>query len=184
MSSKKCNFAISNFKQFFTMIQRIQTIFLLVAFIATIVLMFVPFGTFVGCFADNLDGMCVYNAFTVRLDLPAPENSVIARTTYIALSLIVSAILSLVSIFMYKNRKAQAKVVSFSMFALLIALAFTYYIYPDVVFTKANIIYLDTECTFTYWVLVLYLLPAVMMVLARRFIYRDEAMVRAADRLR
>lgn len=166
------------------MIQRIQTIFLLVAFIATVVLLFVPFGTFTGVFSNDLSGVCVYNAFTVRLDVPAPDNSVLARTYYIALSLIVSAILTLVSIFMYKNRKTQARVVSFSMFALLVALAFTYYIYPDMVFAKANLMVPETDCAFTYWVLVLYLIPAVMMVLARRFIYRDEAMVRAADRLR
>lgn len=166
------------------MIQRIQTVFLFVACIATIVLLFIPFGTFIGCFSENLTGDCIFNAFTVRLNVPEPGNSIIARSYYIGLTLILSSIISLVSIFLYKNRVKQAKVVSLNMLIILVALALTYFIYPDFIFKKANLIYPESECLFNNWGLIIYLIPAVMMVLARRFILKDEAKVRAADRLR
>jgi len=86
------------------MIQRIQSIYLLIAAIATIVLIFLPIG-----YITTDEFYYVFNAVVVKLNIP--ENSVYMSTIYIALLLGISAIISIYAIFMYKDRKRQMKIV-------------------------------------------------------------------------
>ena len=60
------------------MIQRIQSIYLLIAAIATIILIFIPIG-----YITTDEYQYVFNAFVVKLNIP--ETSIYMSTIYIAL---------------------------------------------------------------------------------------------------
>ncbi len=74
------------------MIQRVQTIYLLLAALACIAFIFVPFGQ-------------------IKTPEGGAETWAIKQVTPIMISAIVVAAVSLISIFLFKNRKAQMKVV-------------------------------------------------------------------------
>lgn len=74
------------------MIQRVQTIYLLLAALACIAFIFVPFGQ-------------------IKTPEGGAETWAIKQVTPIMISAIVVAAVSLISIFLFKNRKTQMKVV-------------------------------------------------------------------------
>jgi 4-hydroxybenzoate polyprenyltransferase len=120
------------------MIQRRQTLFLLLAAIALVVAAFAGTGT-----------------------LP------------MLIVLILSAILSVGDIFLYKNRKRQALVVLVTMFLLVI-----WYILMAV--ENRN-----TAGHFQlHWTHVLPMVAVFLLVLARKGIIKDEKLVRSLDRIR
>ncbi len=157
------------------MIQRKQSLLLLLAAISTIILLFTNLATL----TTNLHQFN-YTAFTVKfID---PISTPILSTVYVALSLIVSTIISVVAIFQYKNRKRQQQVVSVNMIAILIVICLMTYIYPEFIFTnhtelhEADLRYLPT--TFIIFI------PALCLFFAKKLIAKDEALVNSADRLR
>lgn len=160
------------------MIQRIQTIYLLIATIVTIIVVCMPLGEI-----DNVNFELTYSPFFVRLNVPEPGNSIICSTSYIGFSLILFALISFVSIFFYKNRKRQAALISINMIVLLISLILIVYVYPEVIFAKKGILQNGDVLQYNYWFLII-IISAISLYLAKRNILKDEARVRAADRLR
>lgn len=159
------------------MIQRIQSIYLLIAAIATIILIFIPIG-----YITTDEYQYVFNAFVVKLNIP--ETSIYMSTIYIALLLGVSAILSIVAIFMYKNRKNQTTIVYANMLIFLIAVLVMIYVYPDIIFVRKGLMNPDDLFNFNYWILACMIPAALGLYLANRAIKKDEEKVKAADRLR
>jgi hypothetical protein len=159
------------------MIQRIQSIYLLIAAIATIILIFLPIGYIT---TDEL--YYVFNAFVVKLNIP--ESSVYMSTVYIALILGISAIISIVAIFMYKDRKRQIQIVYINMIVFLIAILIMIYVYPDIIFVRRGLMNPDDYFNFNYWILACMIPAALCLYLANRAIKKDEEKVKAADRLR
>ncbi len=159
------------------MIQRIQSIYLLIAAIATIILIFIPIG-----YITTDEYQYVFNAFVVKLNIP--ETSIYMSTTYIALLLGVSAILSIVAIFIYKNRKNQTTIVYANMLIFLIAVLVMIYVYPDIIFVRKGLMNPDDLFNFNYWILACMIPAALGLYLANRAIKKDEEKVKAADRLR
>ena len=104
-------------------------------------------------------------------------------TLYIALLWGVSAILSLVTIFMFKNRQLQVRLNGVNMLVMLAALITMLYIYPNFVFEKRQFVTNAAVLEFNRLILIS-LVPAVSLYLANMFIKKDEKKVRAADRLR
>lgn len=152
------------------MIQRIQSLLLLIAAAISIAINFFTIGTI--SYADLPQMVAEYNAFS--LSIPA-TGKVLHYTYWIAVLWIVSAVLSMITIFMYKNRQRQIRLNGVNMLVMLAALVTMLFIYPTWVF--------KTDIAFNRWIL-LSLIPAVCLFFANKFIKKDEARVRAADRLR
>ena len=156
------------------MIQRIQTIYLLVAAIIPIILLFIPIGTL----TSEL-GFYTYTPFNVKW---INTNDVIISTVYNALLLLVSTLLSLITILFYKKRKLQIRMININMIVILGALFTMFYIYPKMVFTKYQIL----ENTFLDFntAMLITLFTAAGLYLAKRAILKDEAFVKSTERLR
>ncbi len=159
------------------MIQRIQSIYLLIAAIATIILIFIPIG-----YITTDEYQYIFNSFVVKLNIP--ETSVYMSTVYIALLLGISVILSIVAIFMYKNRKNQTTIVYANMLIFLITVLVMTYLYPDVIFVRKGLMNPNDLFNFNYWILACMIPAALGLYLANRAIKKDEEKVKAADRLR
>ena len=154
------------------MIQRKQTIYLFLAAVACIVCMCLPLGIL------QLQGMGVepvlYNMALVQTEGNSPTYDFVYLPLFIALA--IPAVVALVAIFLFKNRKLQARLCSFNLLLLLVWMAlFAYYKY----FQLTAIGELQQT-----WSSVLPFVAAVFNYLAYKGIKADERLVRAADRIR
>lgn len=156
------------------MIQRIQSIYLLVAAIIPIILLFIPIGTLV-----NEIGYYTYTPFSVKV---INTDDVIITSVYNALLLILSTLVSLTTILFYKKRKLQVRMINVNMIIILGALFSMFYIYPKMVFSKYQIL-ADSVLDFNSVILIT-LFTAVGLYLAKRAILKDEALVKSTERLR
>lgn len=162
------------------MIQRVQSIFLLVAAIIPIVLLFMPIG-----YVNTADIQYLYNSIILKINVP--DGHAVVRLYYVALCLLICTGLSLIALFSYKNRVRQTQIVSINMIVYLVTLMVMLWICPDIVFKKYFTI-INTEYDFQFAhkavLLILIVVEALCLFLANKFIKKDEALVRAADRLR
>lgn len=161
------------------MIQRVQSIFLLIAAIIPIVLIFIPFG-----YVDTDLARYVYNS--ISLKEMCPDGVSVIRLYYLAFCLALTAGLACFALFRYKNRVKQMQTVSFTMIIFLITLLLVLWICPDIIFKKFFSARME-DFTFTFNtvpLLVLIIVEAVCLFFANRFIKKDEELVRSADRLR
>lgn len=156
------------------MIQRIQSIYLLVAAIIPIILLFIPIGTLV-----NEIGYYTYTPFSVKV---INTDDVIITSVYNALLLILSTLVSLTTILFYKKRKLQVRMINVNMIIILGALFSMFYIYPKMVFSKYQIL-ADSVLDFNSVILIT-LFTAAGLYLAKRAILKDEALVKSTERLR
>jgi hypothetical protein len=141
------------------MIQRIQSLYLLLIIIGCICLFFFPIGT--------------YNTFDLTL-LSANQQGMTIPLILIVLAIIV---LSGVIIFLYKNRTKQLKL---SRILILINILLIV-----VIFFSADRIEKQTGITTKYGVsAVIPLINILLSFLASRGIRKDEKLVKSSDRLR
>ncbi len=156
------------------MIQRKQTLFLLFAVIVLAVCLFFPVA---GISPKGMGG----EGLLYNLGVVPGDSGISVDSTCIPLFLLlsVSAVLSLVNIFMYKNRKLQMSLCSVSMlFALLW--------YVDYALLFFGIIPLESmvgalEVKFASC---LPFISIILCAMAKRGISDDEKLVKAADRIR
>lgn len=162
------------------MIQRIQSLFLLVAAIIPIVLLFLPFG-----YITTDEAQYIFNSISLKYNIP--DGHTIVRVYYVALCLVICSALSLIALFSYKKRIRQTQIISINMIVYLVTLMLILWICPDIIFKKYfETRALDYEFQFAHKavLLILVFVEAVCLYLANRFIKKDEALVRSADRLR
>ncbi|MFH1296685.1 MAG: DUF4293 domain-containing protein [Bacteroidota bacterium] len=157
------------------MIQRIQTIFLALALISGALLLFFPVAEYYHELYGN------YKLFVTELKSMDPDPKITTSiwfTSPLWLLAGTSVILSLVTIFLYKNRLTQLRLVAFNMLLNIGLVVLIFIIY------SAKITEL-TQIEPSYKIgIFLPLISLVFLILANRFIRKDEAMVKAADRLR
>ena len=162
------------------MIQRIQSAFLFLAALCLSVIFMFP--------------VVVFNMRDTTLPMYvtgfAPEslyNAVVQRYWFLLFSLLLIAAITLllVALFSYKKRPRQLRLCSVSFFLTLVFLVLLCFV-PDVIAGRiepgigkdaAKIVKLQ-------WPVALLVLSLALNYLAVRFIRKDEALVRAADRLR
>ena len=155
------------------MIQRIQSLFLFLAFASAIAVFFFPLASLLGEFYYvKLNVLEV--AEQAQYDMEWPN------TIPLAAVMGLTGLLAFFTIFIFKNRTAQMRLIRFSIFLniVFIALIFFYYV-PEleaIVETTADYV---TEIG-----IYLSIVPLIFLVLALRFIRKDEKLIRAADRLR
>lgn len=147
------------------MIQRIQTVYLLIVTGLLITTMCLPMGFFTDSMGEH--------AFKA---LGADVNGAFQSTWGLFGILMLSAIVALATIFLFKNRMLQIRMSVFNSLLLVgyyIAFIAFYFAFKN----DANMFRIG-------WALCLPLVSIVLNVLAIRAIGRDEVMVKAADRLR
>ena len=154
------------------MIQRKQTIFLFLAFVATVVCLCLPLGSV------ELQGMGI-EPVLYNMALAQPDNNGVNYDFFYAplgALLVLTAILEFVAIFLYKNRKRQARFCAFAIALIFVwLLLFSYYKYFDL--TEVGQLRQSVTAYLPF-------LSAVFDYLAFKGIRADERLVRAADRIR
>lgn len=158
------------------MIQRIQTVYLSLAFIAIALLFAFPLAQF---FSET--GTYVFSITGLKNMVPG-EPDAFKPMVFLPLIIVsvLIALLALFTIFQYKKRSLQIKLTSFGVFASIALIMGIFFLYIPLIEKKINIIpnYLDSIGIY------LPLIALVFIVLANRAIKRDDKLVRSADRLR
>jgi uncharacterized membrane protein YhdT len=158
------------------MIQRIQSVFLLLAFLAAIALFFYPLA---GIYSD----LIAYKFYVYGFKNMVPgEASIFSFMTTFPLLLlnILAAALSATCIFLYKNRVRQAKLVRLAILLEIILVALVFFVYANIV--ERNL--LATPDYLNEAGIYFPLISLIFNILAIRFIMKDEKLVRSVDRLR
>lgn len=149
--------------------QRIQTVWLVLAFAAMIALLFLP----IGIFATPQGKWIMYNWSTRPL---AGDGTVMNHWGLFVLALII-ALLSLFIVFLYKKRKLQMRLTMLGM--LLSAGYLVYYMVEVAKLTNT----LKAISGFKF-ALALPIITIILLFMARRAIRKDEVLVRKSNRLR
>jgi len=147
------------------MIQRIQSIYLLLAAILLLPMFMFPIATF----GENILYAC---------HIKNPENgqSIISMVV-LALLLVFSTLLSFYSIFKYKNRKLQRKLGWFNISILITALL----VEVIYVIRIQGILQTNSRPAFAS---IIPVVSIMLIILANRAIKKDDDLVKSADRLR
>ncbi len=162
------------------MIQRIQSLILLVIAVCMALILFFPIWSEVN---QDSTQQIVFTAFkvdTVALPYDAEAAPVNTKSTiYIGLLAIIAAVIAVFSIFQYKNRLNQMKLGALNSLVMAATLGLSYY----------NIYNLETDFSpQTQGAFLLgFFLPVAAMILnmvSNRFIRKDEKLVRSVDRIR
>ncbi|MEI6766570.1 MAG: DUF4293 domain-containing protein [Bacteroidota bacterium] len=156
------------------MIQRIQTLFLLLAIAATGSIFFLPLVSYYG-----LEHILMLDI--TKITNPVPGDVIPGLDKISVLPLFIAYILviviALVAIFLYKNRPIQYRVVAVAMLVNILLVAGIFY-YADKIGKMINVAPAYGAGVY------LAIVPLIFFVLAQRYIRRDEKLVRSADRLR
>jgi hypothetical protein len=153
------------------MIQRIQTIYLLIATILMTITIFTPIAQF-------FDGTQEYTLTAFALKDAAGVTA--QSTIYMGILLALAGVLPFVVIFLFKNRQLQIRLCAAEIVLLVGSLVVMgiYYYLSHRIFDAANgIISIKVG-------IVMPILAIVFVALAIRSIFRDEVLVRSLDRIR
>ncbi len=154
--------------------QRIQTLFLLIAILLNGLLFMTDLAVFVG--DEHWQ-----NPFTLRGVFVDGTQDVVYSTGILMSMVVLSMLLSLVVILMYKKRQLQIKLSQLNLFLQAMLVASIFYFTEDALSVFQNVENIHIEYGIgTY----LGLIPMIFIYLAIRSIKKDEALVRAADRIR
>lgn len=162
------------------MIQRIQTLYLLLVVALGITLCFVPVVQFVT--PEGAEIVCAWELTALGMtettvtELPAVE---LNGLWGLLLASIIIPVMALVDIFLYNKRLLQARL---NIFTIMLCLGY-YGVLAIYVYLAKMVIDVDVDVYVMGWAC-LPLVCLVLTVMATRRILKDEAMVRAADRLR
>lgn len=153
------------------MIQRIQTLYLFIAFVLMLLLFFFPL-------AEILSGEGQLYAFRFDGLYYAGHETVYIQTvpTIILLSVIVA--ITFISIFLYRRRVTQMRINFFNMLLMLGYVGLVYFYVQD--FSKSLEAELVRYKVFDAFPFV----AAIFSYLAIRAIGKDEALIRSIDRIR
>jgi hypothetical protein len=150
------------------MIQRIQTVYLLAAFVLFALCFFIPM-------AGLISSTGMSDSYNLQ-GLHSGRSVGILGNLLMTLS-VTLAIFIFANIFQYKNRKRQIKVCFFLIILLLITNAVAFY--------QLMMISKTLELMRSYQIpLIFPLISAILIYLASRGIKKDEELVRSYDRLR
>ena len=129
------------------MLQRVQSIFLFLSSVLTLIMIF-----FVPIFEKESIVMFASDFLWAKVFL------------------FISTLLSLISITLYKNRKKQILLCSFSRTQITIALILLLFLYKKQMNVKIE--------------LLLFAIPYILLILSSYFIKRDDKLVKSSDRIR
>lgn len=150
------------------MLQRIQSVYLLIATILLSIAMFLAIGLFANAGVEPV-------IFT-PLGLIVPEAGTYS-TAVLLILLILTAFLSFISIFFYKKRKLQVRISTIN-----ILLIIGFYVVEILYILKFQSV---LESSFYLnWAICLPVIALIFIYLAIKGIKKDEALIKAVDRIR
>lgn len=150
------------------MIQRVQTLFLLISTAILSLLYMFPLTEF----SDENSQIFNFNVFGIFAD-----NEEIISTIPLLILLSIVVLLNIVSIFAFKNRSLQMRLSVFNILVLVGFIGmFAFYIFNTADTINANIHYTIFS--------VMPVISIILIYLAYRGIKRDDELVRSADRIR
>ena len=157
------------------MIQRIQTVYLSLAVAALAAMFYFPLASFIGGPNDQL----IYYMYSVVSKMPDSTTDLPVYFIYPIFGLaVLTIILSLTAIFLFKNRMGQLKLVRGGIILILIMIAvFFFYAAPLLEAASGTIAEYEIGSYMP-------VLAFVFLILAYRGIMADEKLIRSADRLR
>lgn len=154
------------------MIQRIQTVYLLIAGILISALFFVPFGEI----AAKEGSIYRFDIKGIYLEgIPKPE--IIFSSLPLVILMAVSMILIIAAIFLFKNRILQMRLSRIIIFILLGLAGLIFYDIYACANTLSGVYSLTIYPVFT-------IIASILIYLALRAINKDELLVRSIDRIR
>ncbi len=154
------------------MLQRVQTVYLFIVFIFSLLFVNLPLAHFP---AESLTPLRIitHSHFFALADL---EGAWLGVLLIILFAL--SALLTIYTTFLYKKRLQQIRIGKLNMI-LHAAMVLATFFFIDHIRSQAN----DTD--FSYGVAVLFpIISMILLLMANRAIRRDEELVRSADRFR
>lgn len=152
------------------MIQRKQTLFLLIAFIINILLFFFPFCEF------SINNSDLYKITALGI-FSYPDNSLITNLYPVLILLIIILTINLISIFLYKKRSLQLRFNFFNIFLNIgLIVLFFYFILKSTSDENAIISYKIS--------IVIPLISIILYLLAIKFIRSDQNLLKSLDRIR
>jgi hypothetical protein len=158
------------------MIQRIQTLLLLVATICFATACFMPVE-----YITTHDTYYIITSWGLKENIPDGKMIQIQPPVYfIGMLQVMLAIISFTAIFLYKKRALQSKFCIAAIIINFILIVLMLIVYPDYVFPQQIP---GGEIDYSLWIF-LSILPWICLYLANKFIIRDEKMLRASDRIR
>ena len=154
------------------MIQRIQTVYMLIAELLVGVLYFVPFGEIAG-----KDGTIYRLGINGIFPEGNPKSEAISSNLPLVILWVVSLILIVVTIFLFENRKRQMRLLMINILIL---------------FALGGLIFFDVwsgskQLSGHYSLSIYFVFPAIaaiLLIMGYRAIGKDEALVRSIDRIR
>ena len=153
--------------------QRIQTLYLAIAIVINLVTFTLNIAEFQ--IEEQLHEFSIYGL------LDKSGEGMLYSTTTLSVINMLSVLVSLVVIFMFKKRQLQIKLSQLNLFVQVILVAAIFFMLD----AAASHFQLDTEIYLNYGIGILTsILPMVFIYLAIRSIKKDEALIRAADRIR
>jgi hypothetical protein len=170
------------------MIQRKQSVYLFFAAAILSVTYFFPLAAFIG--EANSLVLYVYKVISLVPDLQVELSPYFILPMFTIVSLVV--MMSLVTIFIFKNRRIQLLLVRFMLLLLLIYIGVFFFYYVDVLSNLSGgvaaypnaLIIPSTEIQIPTIVFLVPLISAVLLLMASRGIISDEKLIRSTDRLR
>ena len=158
------------------MIQRIQTVFMLIAFVCFVLPFFFPLAGIYG-------NTSTYMFYIYKFQNMVPgESSVFNNTAVIPLAAldVIAGVMVGAAIFSYKKRILQMRLVRFAIFLDVILLALIFFIYAGIIERTLSVTPNYISEAGIYFPLI----ALIFLVLANRYIMHDERTVRSLDRLR
>ena len=161
------------------MIQRIQTLFLILFISSIITTFFFPAWQKIEMGDNNEKVKIIVTGSISSTNFIENDNIIIYDHFYISGTLIICCLLALYSIFSYKNRLTQIKIGTIN--SLFTSLVIFYFLYE--VFYNERYIDINDKISFLISFYLIFL-AIFFNFLANRFIRKDELLVRESDRIR
>lgn len=155
------------------MIQRIQTVFLLLASLSMLAMFFFPLSSYLSDFE-------YYKLYIYGLRDMSPAKNEASIVAFIPLLVLVPAIIGLTTftIFKYKNRKLQMQLLNVAIFLNVGLISVIFFIYDSMIGKQISVSPEYKPGSF------LPLIAIAFCLLAFRQIKKDDELVKSADRLR
>lgn len=156
------------------MIQRIQTLYLLIIVVLMVILLIVPLATFIG-------GTETFTLHAFGIKALSQGNGQIVPTLYMGILAVICTLIPVIAIFLYKRRWAQIRLCIAEIILLAgLQIFVAFYIYRS----YAGIREMASHAISLSVVDVFPLVGLILAYLAFRGIARDEALIRSLNRMR
>ena len=156
------------------MIQRIQTLFLFIASLAVGLIFAFPISSYYG-------DMHTFKLTLLGIQNLVPDSESIFQT-YFTLPLItfvlLLCVLPIITIFQFKNRKRQLKIIKVNILANILLIVGIFLIYSKLILSQVDVIEEYSTGAF------LPLFSLVFLIMAFRGVKKDDELIRSSDRLR